>query len=202
MAIITNIEQLDPQGSYTYADYLTWWFDERVELIKGKLFKMSPAPNTRHQKIAKEIVFLLETHIRKSRCGCEGFCAPFDVRLPKDGQNKDDEITTVVQPDICVICDPSKLDERGCVGAPEFIVEILNPGKCQREFVTNFNVYEKAGVSEYWVIDPDHQHILSYILNDAGSFVPQRPYTTGMTIKSVVLSGFSVKLSKLFPVIN
>ncbi|NUO00568.1 MAG: Uma2 family endonuclease, partial [Saprospiraceae bacterium] len=103
---ITDISQLDVNESYTYADYLLWQFEERVELIRGKLFRMSPAPNTRHQRISHELAFQLELFLRKQPC--QIFSAPFDVRLPVSKRKGHD--TTVVQPDLCVICDPGKLD--------------------------------------------------------------------------------------------
>lgn len=130
--MITDINQLDFKKRYTYADYLTWKFTERVELIKGWLYKMSPAPRRRHQKISGELFFLLKSNSLLE--GCEIYDAPFDVRLVKNERAQHRTIDTVVQPDICVICDPGKLDEMGCQGAPDLIVEITSPATAKKDY--------------------------------------------------------------------
>ena len=160
---ITNINQLDPlYGVYSYADYLLWKFKERVELFKGKLFKMS-APSALHQEISMRLAGELYQFFKGK--DCKVFHAPFDVRLLKESQD-DKSIYTVVQPDICVVCDPEKIDKRGCDGAPDLVVEILSPGNSKKEMKYKYALYEEAQVSEYWIIDPDHQNILVYILKD------------------------------------
>jgi Uma2 family endonuclease len=147
-----QLSDLDISKTYTYADYLKWTFDERLELIKGKIFKMSPAPGSIHQRISHRISLKLGNYlIGKS---CEIFVAPFDVRLPRLSIN-DKEILTVVQPDICVICDPAKIDAKGCLGAPDVVVEILSPGNNKKELKNKYEAYEEAGVLEYWIIQPD-----------------------------------------------
>src|ERR1700761_3418608 len=120
-----ELADLDINKVYSYADYLKWNFKERVELIKGKLFKMSPAPNRMHQKLSVHITGHLWNYLRGNTCNL--YSAPFDVRLPRKSAN-DTDIITVLQPDICVICDESKLDDKGCLGAPDIVVEILSPG--------------------------------------------------------------------------
>ncbi|MGB1282992.1 MAG: Uma2 family endonuclease, partial [Polaribacter sp.] len=160
--MITDINQLDLNKTYTYADYLLWQFSERVELIKGKIFKMSPAPKRIHQDISRNIEFKLFAHLRKQPC--KVYYAPFDVRLSK--KKKDQLIETVVQPDICVICDEKKLDDRGCLGAPDLIVEILSPSTKKKDITDKFNLYEENGVREYWIVDPDNQTLLKYVLKD------------------------------------
>ena len=118
--IITNINQLDLKGSYTYADYLLWHFKERVELIKGKIFKMSPAPSSFHQDISWNLSREIDKVFRKT--SCKMYAAPFDVRLINFKESTaDNQITTVVQPDLCVICDRNKIDANGCIGAPDLI---------------------------------------------------------------------------------
>ena len=111
MPVITDISQLDLTKTYTYADYLTWRFEGVVELIKGKVRRMSPAPRVRHQQISFRLNTLIGTALRGKTC--QGFAAPFDVRLLKTTPNGDAQSTTVVQPDLCVVCDPAKLDEFG-----------------------------------------------------------------------------------------
>ncbi|GIM60595.1 Uma2 family endonuclease [Capnocytophaga canis] len=164
MKNVLNINQLDVEnGVYTYADYLLWKFEERVELLKGKIFKMSPAPSLKHQKISMNLSGLLWQFLRGKKC--QLFSAPFDVRLPKK-EEKGDNIHTVVQPDLCVICDESKLDERGCIGAPDLIIEILSPGNSKKEMKNKFELYQESGVEEYWIVNPTDENILVNVLED------------------------------------
>lgn len=164
--IVTQFSDLDPEGYYTYADYMLWQFQERVELIKGKIFKMSPAPNTLHQKISISLASIIFVHFKPHHC--QAFAAPFDVRLPvKDKKGRQ---STVVQPDLCVICDESKLDEQGCNGAPDWVIEILLPGNSRFEMREKFRIYEEAGVREYWMVHPVEKYLLPYILNEAGQY--------------------------------
>lgn len=160
---ITDINQLDPlYGGYSYADYLLWKFKERVELFKGKLFKMS-APSAVHQEVSMKLSGELYQFLKGK--DCKVFHAPFDVRLLKEAK-EDKDIYTVVQPDICVVCDPEKIDKRGCEGAPDLVIEILSPGNSKKEMKFKYALYEEAKVPEYWIIDPDHQNVLVYVLKD------------------------------------
>jgi Uma2 family endonuclease len=138
-----KIEEPDLSGRYTYADYLTWQWTEMAELIHGKIFKMSPAPGSKHQKVGGNLFGILWNHLRDKKC--QVFMAPFDVRLPVSSKQKSDkEIITVVQPDLCVVCDPAKIDERGCLGAPDWIIEILSRHTSSKDLREKFEVYEKA----------------------------------------------------------
>jgi Uma2 family endonuclease len=140
---ITSFSQLDPQLKYTYADYLLWQFQDRVELIKGYIRQMT-APSVRHQRISGRIYGSLWAFLKNKRC--DVFAAPFDVRLPLPIHlQKGDKIDTVVQPDICIICDRSKLDDKGCIGAPELIVEILSPGNSRKEMRENMTFIKRPG---------------------------------------------------------
>ncbi len=181
-------------GAYTYADYLKWTIEERVELIKGKVFKMSPAPNVNHQRISSNIHGLLWSFLRNK--SCQVFSAPFDVRLPRRSGN-DEDIITVVQPDICVICDETKLDIRGCLGAPDIVVEILSPGNNAKDLRLKYEVYEEAGVREYWVVSPAEETFIIYSLVN-GAFQPSRLFTNGDVIHSSVLPGFSLEIEEVF----
>jgi len=185
---------LDLQKVYSYADYFKWQFEERVELIKGKIFIMSPAPNPYHQELTGDIHALLHNFLRKKPC--KVYTAPFDVRLPKTSK-EDKQIFTVLQPDICVICDLSKIDGRGCVGAPDIIVEILSPGNSEKELKEKKNVYEEAGVKEYWVVSPWYQNFLVYTL-EGDKFLPPFVKVPGDIITSTVLPEFSIDLTELF----
>ena len=164
--MITDLSQLDPNGTYTYADYLKWRFDESVELIKGKLYDMSPAPRSKHQRIAMRLSGELYAHFRGR--SCEVYMAPFDVRLPNPDYEPgfNNKIYTVVQPDINVICDPVKIDEYGCVGPPDWIVEITSPSTHKKDFNEKFDLYESAGVREYWIAVPKSQEMYIYTLEN------------------------------------
>ena len=185
---------LDLNKSYTYADYFSWKFEERVELIKGKIFKMSPAPNRFHQKLTGSIYIRMANYLESKPC--EVYVAPFDVRIPRKSKN-DKEIITVLQPDVCVVCDLSKLDKRGCIGAPDIAVEVLSPGNNAKELKNKHDVYEEAGVKEYWVISPQDQWLRIYTLVE-GKFSESPYFVAGDTARSSVLEGFSIDITDLF----
>jgi Uma2 family endonuclease len=125
------------------------------------------------------------------------FFAPFDVRLPRQSNN-DEDIITVLQPDLCVVCDKAKLaDIRGCLGAPEIVVEILSPSNSKKELKYKYDVYEEAGVKEYWVVYPQEKTMTVYTLIE-GKFVASRPMVIGDMVASSVLPGFSLDLSEIF----
>lgn len=185
---------LDLNKIYSYADYYKWQFEERVELIKGKIFKMSPSPNPYHQELTGDIHALLHNFLRKKPC--KVYFAPFDVRLPVKS-TEDKEIYTVLQPDICVICDLSKIDRRGCVGAPDLVIEVLSPGNSAKELKKKKEVYEESCVKEYWVVSPKYQNFLVYTLQE-GKFQAPIVKVPGETVTSTILHGFEIDLSELF----
>ena len=194
MKTITDINELDLNGVYSYADYLLWKFQQRVELLKGKIFTMSPAPNTKHQRISKNLNGELYLFFKGKTC--QLFAAPFDVRLPQKSK-KDEQIYTVVQPDLCVICDPNKLDERGCIGAPDLIIEILSPGNSKKEMKDKFELYQEAGVAEYWIVHPTEENILVFVLKD-GKYSSLPPVVMGDMITSEVFSGLKIDTKDVF----
>lgn len=149
--MITDFNQLDLTKTYTYADYLTWQFDEMVELIKGKVQRMSPAPLRWHQFVSNRLSYKITSYFETHPCNI--YVAPFDVRLYKTDKN-DNKVLTVVQPDISVICDSSKLDDRGCIGSPDLIIEILSKTSKKRDIHDKYDLYEENGVLEYWIVDP------------------------------------------------
>jgi len=192
-----QFSDLDLTKTYSYADYLQWTFEERLELIKGKIFKMTPAPASKHQRLSWILSGELYSHLKGKTC--QAFPAPFDVRLPKRGaENNDKQIITVVQPDICVICDPTKIDKRGCTGPPDIVIEILSPGNNQKELQNKYDVYEESGVLEYWIISPQDKTFLKYTLNKEGKYQPSRVLTIGDYIQTPVLSGFMLDLETVF----
>jgi len=189
---------LDLSKRYTYADYYGWTFAERVELIDGKVYQMFPAPLVFHQVIVGRIHLGLGNYLRGKSCSV--FIAPFDVRLPNNSK-EDGKIYNVFQPDLCVICDPGKLDKRGCIGAPDIIVEVLSPGNTAKEMKIKYDVYEQSGVKEYWIVFPENEAIISYILID-GKFMATRPFSIGCVLTSSVLPGFELDITELFENIN
>jgi Uma2 family endonuclease len=182
-------------GQYSYADYLTWQMDEVVELIKGKVFKKAAAaPRRIHQRISIKLAAKLYHFLEGALC--QVYDAPFDVRFPKTSK-EDKQIVDVVQPDICVICDLEKLDERGCIGAPDLIVEILSPSNSKTELKHKYELYESHGVREYWIIHAETQDLLIYTLEN-GRYVPSRLLTSGDMVESNVLTGFKLDLEEFF----
>ena len=193
-----QLSDLDLSKTYTYADYLKWTFNERLELIEGKIFKMGPAPGSVHQLISGVIFAELYNHLKGKPC--KVFHAPFDVRLTRRLKDNKD-IQTVVQPDISVVCNPRKIDERECLGAPDIVVEILSPGNNKKELQNKYEVYEENGVTEYWIIHPTEKTFLKYTLIE-NNYRASRLLTTGDEVTTSVLPGFVLKLDDLFAVNN
>ncbi len=193
--MITSIDQLDLTKQYTYADYLKWQIAERLELIKGYIRQMS-APSREHQEVSRNLNHFIDNYFWGSKCAY--FTAPFDVRIPRFDKKTEKEVLTVVQPDICVICDESKLDKRGCIGAPDLIVEILSPGNSKKEMREKFEVYEEAGVKEYWIVNTLDKNVLIYTLNEAGKYIGQRPYVEDEIMNSYTFPELSIDLNKVF----
>ena len=189
------VEEPSADYGYTYADYLQWNLRDRIELFKGRIFRLS-APNTSHQKISGKLYLSIGNFLNQQPC--QVFSAPFDVRLPIKNRKRDDEVTTVVQPDLCIICDPLKLDERGCNGAPDLVIEILSPGNNKKEVKLKFDLYEEAGVKEYWIVYPGEENIITYFLNDQEKFEGGKIYPSGDTIHSKAVAGLSVNLEGIF----
>jgi len=138
--------------SFTYGDYLQWADDERWELLGGVPFNMSPAPGRRHQEVVGELYRQLADALLGQ--SCRVYVAPFDLRLPASAAEADATIVDVVQPDLLVVCDAAKLDERGCRGAPDLIIEVISPRSAARDLVTKRDLYARHGVPEYWVVHP------------------------------------------------
>lgn len=188
--MITDFKDLDLSKQYTYADYLTWRFKERVELFRGWVKKMSPAPSRNHQQIVNNINVALYQFLTGT--DCKVYVAPFEVLLSRQGAD------TVVQPDISVICDRSKLTEQGCTGAPDLVIEVLSPGNSSREKKDKFELYEENEVLEYWLVSPMEETILVYDRNEKGKFIGRQPAVAGMTVDSRAVPGFSISVDKAF----
>jgi len=187
---------------YTYADYLAWEFDRRVEILRGKLFWMSPAPSTSHQKTSGLLTRKFYSYFHEKH-SCSVFVAPFDVRLPnrKTKSEKDEQVNTVFQPDLCVVCDSHKIDRRGCLGAPNLIIEILSPGNSKTELNYKFDIYEEAGVLEYWMVNYSEQVIFQYFA-EGGRLISHRPKTVDDEIESIIFSELRFAVADIFEGVN
>jgi Uma2 family endonuclease len=196
MSIVYKLSDLDLTKTYSYADYLLWQFQERVELIKGKIFEMSPAPSRKHQVVSRVLNRYLDRHFEFE--SCELYCAPFDVRLVNFRESTDDKkVFSVVQPDLCVICDSSKLDDRGCIGSPDLVIEILSPGNSKKEMGVKFNLYEENLVKEYWIVEPAENSIFVYALKD-GKYIGLKPCIEGEKITSPLFPKLDFEIQKIF----
>jgi len=163
VAEITELSQLDLNAEYSYADYLTWRLEETVELIKGKIMAMSPAPNLKHQQISRNLLLNIGNYFKNRPC--QVFIAPFDVKLYDSKKSKltDQQVFSVVQPDLCVVCDQDRLTEQGCNGAPDWIIEVLSPGNTKKEMHLKYDLYQENGVSEYWLVYPVEQAVYQFV---------------------------------------
>ena len=175
----------------TLAEYRTLPEDFRAELVEGELVALS-APSRIHQKVLVSLVTRLGSYLEGKTC--ELYSAPFDVYL----NEQDEERPTIVQPDIVVICDPSKLRDDGCHGAPDLAIEILSPSNRMREQAYKYELYQKYGVREYWVIDPEEKALCVYLRNDKGQLAIQDFYGASDTVKVNILDDCQIDLSPIF----
>ena len=181
------------ERQYTYADYLTWSEDERWEIIDGVPY-MQAAPSPAHQLISGELYRQFANYLQGKPC--KVYPAPFCVRL--DVEKNENDIKNVVEPDITIICDSSKLDERGCKGSPDMIIEILSPSTGKKDKVTKFNKYEKAGVKEYWLLEPDQKIVSVFLLQANSRFGRPEMYTDEDKITVSIFPDLIVDLSVVF----
>ena len=194
-----KVLNLDESIQYTYADYLTWFDDKRRELVNGFIRMMSPAASTKHARISHKLVYALTSFIDKRKGKCQVYDAPFDVRLPgKSSETAHDKIYTVVQPDICLICDLSKLDKKGCIGAPDLVIEILSRSNLRYDLTEKFDVYESAGVPEYWIVYPKEEVIMVFLLQHDGKYDRGTPYAFDGKVPVHALKGLEIDLEELF----
>ena len=192
---IIEVQEPDHSLTYTYADYYQWKFMERLELLRGKIFRLAAA-NTKHQQAGGKLFYEFYGFLRGKTC--QVFIAPYDVRLPVKNHKRDDQITTVVQPDLTIFCDPAKVDERGACGAPDLAVEILSPSNSRYDLKDKYDVYQEAGIKEYWIIDPIKENVQVSILQAEGQFGPSTTHTGSQRLSPVCLPGFSIEVKELF----
>jgi len=192
---LTNLAE-KPDERFTYGQYCEWDDGERWELIDGVPYNMTPAPLRRHQGISTIILSRIANFLRGNPC--KVYHAPFDVRLPDFDKQDDSDVLTVVQPDIVVICDEKKLDDRGCRGAPDLVVEILSPSTSRKDIGVKFSLYERHGVREYWVIHPAEESLMTFSLGGDGKYGRPQGYGRGDVATSTVLEGFELNVEEVF----
>jgi len=195
---MSNPSPAHPQR-FTYADLLSWPAEERWELIDGVAYDMSPVPSADHQRISMALArqfanFLLDHP-------CEVFAAPFTVRLPRPSEDAM-STTTIVEPDLTVVCDRDKLEARGCVGAPTLVVEILSPETGAKDLREKFHRYEQAGVPECWVISPFEQTLMVFTRDEHGCYGAPTVYGRDDEVPVGVLPGLTIKLTEVFARLN
>ncbi|WP_067725846.1 Uma2 family endonuclease [Oceanobacillus damuensis] len=188
-----SIPRYDKKLSYT--DYLSWSGDEPIEIINGIPHNMSPGPSTKHQQVSMNLSYQLMNFFISQNC--QVFAAPFDVRLFSAGKS-DDEVFHVVQPDISVICDENKLDEKGCAGSPDLIIEILSPSSAKMDKMKKRNLYERAHVKEYWIVDPLNELVEVYHLDKNELYGKPLFFSTEDTVESFIFKELKIEVGEVF----
>lgn len=187
---------LNEKKQYTYADYLTWSEDERWEIIDGVPF-LQAAPSPTHQLISGELYRQFANYLLGKTC--KAYLAPFCVRLTNGEEKQNEDIMKVVEPDLTIICDKSKIDEKGCNGSPDLIVEVMSPSSIKHDRVTKFNKYEKAGVREYWIVEPEGRIISVFILQSNDRYGRPEIYTEDDKITVSIFPELVVNSGLVFP---
>lgn len=198
MGNIVSLDQLDlANGLYSYADYLTWKFEQTVEIIKGKILPMA-APSRKHQETSWQLTLIIGNHF--ARHSCRAYAAPFDVRLydKRRSAKANKDVFSVVQPDLCIVCDMQKLDDKGCLGAPDLVVEILSPGNSAKEMKTKKLLYEESAIREYWIFDPEHEIAFQFYLNEMGVYSPATIYVNDDILDCVIFPDLKITMKEVF----
>jgi Uma2 family endonuclease len=188
--LITHVINFDLPG--TYEDYIHWPRDERWEIISGIPYNISPAPSRIHQYILFDLSRQIGTFLQDKPC--QAYPAPFDVRIP----DHKGVFTNVVQPDLSIICDRKKLDDQGCAGAPELVIEILSPATASKDLKEKFSLYENAGVKEYWIADPYDKVIFVFNLGENKQYGKPRIFAPPDKIESLIIKGLIIETEPLF----
>jgi len=162
--------------TYTYADYMKFPEGERIEIIEGRIYNMSLAPSRKHQEIISKLLIEIGSYIKANNGHCKVYPAPFDVILKNDVEETNNS-KNIVQPDISVICDKSKLTDKGCTGSPDLIIEVVSPFNTSSDYVRKLNLYEQYKVREYWIVNPMKETILVYMLDDTMQYAAPESHT-------------------------
>lgn len=186
---------VNTQDTYTYADYLLWPEGERWEIIDGHAYNMTPAPSRKHQLVVGNLHFLILSYFREK--SCQVYLSPFDVRLSLE-YSDDHLVENVVQPDLSVFCDLSKLDHKGAKGAPDLVVEVLSPSTAEKDMKTKLLLYQNFKVGEYWLVDPEKETMEIINLDSSGRYQPGRMFMVGEMAVSGIFGGLSVEVKSIF----
>ena len=180
---------------YTFADVLTWDESEQVEIIGGEVF-MRGTPSRLHQEISGEMFRQLANYLEGKKCRV--YHPPFAVRLFERDEDSPEDVDTMVEPDLTVVCDHDKLDKDGCKGAPDMVVEVLSPSTQRLDRLVKLRLYQQAGVREYWIVSPEEQTVLVMLLDSNDVLQLHEVYGRDSIVKVNVLEGCFIELSKVF----
>jgi Uma2 family endonuclease len=198
MEKISQLSQLDLTKVYSYADYLQWRLEETVELIRGIIFPMA-APGTKHQQISFRLGGIFYNLFKNQPC--QVFVAPYEVRLLDASKqlNQSKNIYTVIQPDLCIVCDISKIEERGCIGSPDLVVEILSPGNSKKEMNDKKKLYEENEIPEYWIFMPEHETMIRFDLDKTrGVYGRPEIFSSHQILESILFPNLKIDLKEVF----
>jgi Uma2 family endonuclease len=184
-----------PEQTYSYADYLTWPEEERWEILDGRAYNLA-TPSRIHQEILMELSKQIAVYLTGKPC--KVYPAPFCVRLDAEKKNTDADVKNVVEPDITVVCDNAKLDEKGCKGAPDMIIEIVSPSSGRQDRFVKFNKYEQAGVKKYWIVSPDEKLVNVFLLQPNGRYGRPEMYTDEDKVKVSIFGDLEIDLQSVF----
>ncbi len=189
-----NEPTFDYSKVYTYGDYLKFEIEEMVEIIRGKIFRMSPAPRTNHQSISFNLLMQIGKNLEMKTC--KVFHAPIDIVLPIENKKRN-KSTTVVQPDICVICNPKIIEEKAVFGTPDFVIEIVAGKQVKKDTQIKYSIYEEAGVGEYWIVFADMRFVEVFILEN-GKFQRLNTFSEDDVVPVKTLPGLEISIDDIF----
>ncbi|SHF85917.1 Endonuclease, Uma2 family (restriction endonuclease fold) [Caldanaerobius fijiensis DSM 17918] len=184
------------QKKYTYEDYLKWDDNNRYELIEGVPYLLA-SPSVLHQTVVGNIYFRFKGCLNDRKC--KVFTAPLDVLLPQNEHIEEKDIDVVVQPDIFIVCDESKIKGgKNCKGAPDMIIEVLSPATASRDFITKQNLYERAGVKEYWVVSPEEKNIVVFRMDERMKYNTYGIYGEDSVVEVRIFPDLTIPVKDIF----
>lgn len=185
------------QEQYSYQDYKTWPTDKQWELIEGIPYAMSPAPSTDHQLTSGNLFFTIKSYLKSKKKDCIIFYSPYDVLLP-EAEETEENCSTVVQPDLLIVCDKTKIKGKYCLGAPDWIIEISSPSSPSIDYVKKLHLYEKHGVREYWITNPQRKQIMIFRLKDNGEYDELEIFLESGIVKVSIFEDFELRTEDVF----